>query len=113
MMEFDGINYIWLGEDKMIKKYKTGGWKKLIETVECFKETDKNVWLGINPRTQKLFNQYRKRSMDINFFDTWEKAYQYIYRKAIEDAANKVKASDNAKNYLEKIRDMKFNKESE
>ena len=90
----------------MIKKYKTGGYIKLIEEVECFKETAKSVWFS---RNKEVLEHCRKRSTYINFFDTWDEAYQHIYQQAVV----KEKALAEAKNYLEKIRDMKFNKESE
>jgi len=96
----------------LMKKYKTGGYRELIQEVEITKETDKSVWVIRGFMTQKVGSQARKRSESTNFFDTWDEAYDYIYREAVEDAMNKVKASDNAKNYLEKIRDMKFNRES-
>ena len=102
-MEFDGINYIWLGEDKMIKKYKTGGYIKLIEEVDCFKETAASVWLDINPMNKEVFSQYRKRSESTNFFDTWEEAYQYIYTNAVHTVTRKIKELNQAKKDLEII----------
>ena len=97
----------------MMKKYKTGGYSELIEKVEITRETSKSVWIIESWQTHNIPSQARKRSESTNFFDTWDEAYMYIYQQASKVKIVKEKALAEAKNHLEKIRDMKLNKESE
>lgn len=78
-----------------MRKYKTGGWKELIEEVEIVKETDRCVFFR-----QDYFGKMReirqaKRSSSTNYWNTIKEAKEFLKGKAegrIESYEERIKS---------------------
>ena len=84
-------------------KYKTGGWKTLIEQVEVLRETKKCVFLN----SYRGESRVNKNSSYENYFDTWQEAYDYIHRQAINALSMKKTALTKAEEKLKEIENLK------
>lgn len=80
--------------DKMIK-YKTGEWNILIKEVEVERETDVSVW--VNGR------RCGKRTSWDNYFDTWAKAYSFLFDRATHTLEAAERRLESAKEQVAKI----------
>lgn len=82
-----------------MEKFRTGGFRSLIESVEIERETDTNVW--INGRRSSKSTNYHK------FFNTWDEAKAALVAKAERDLSNAKRTVDRARSTLEAMKALK------
>lgn len=86
-----------------MKKYKTGGWKELIEECDALRETEHFVYLKGSLGERRV----AKRGEYDNYFNSWEEAHNFLLERAEAEVEGYQNRLESAKGRLDNIKVLK------